>query len=208
MWVVKLGGSLAYSDRLPRWLQTLAESASVVIVPGGGPFADQVRRSQAHWGFGESSAHHMALLAMEQFGTMLCGMHDGLAAATTESEIRTVHARGECPVWMPTRMVMAESTIAHSWDVTSDSLAAWLCAQLGEDALLLVKSIAFRQAGPTWDVERLVEDRIVDAGFERHTQALNVPVRLMSAEDVERFGELLGGGQAGVEMIRRPPEAA
>ena len=49
MWVVKLGGSLAYASELPRWLSALAEGAGgrAIIVPGGGPFADQVRHAQS-----------------------------------------------------------------------------------------------------------------------------------------------------------------
>lgn len=83
MWVVKLGGSLAASDRLPDWLRSLAGRSDLVLVPGGGPFADQVRAMQARWGFDDATAHHLALLAMEQFGRMLCALLAGLASAAT-----------------------------------------------------------------------------------------------------------------------------
>jgi aspartokinase-like uncharacterized kinase len=45
MWVVKLGGSLLGSPELPRWLDTLVKisDGKVLIVPGGGMFADAVR---------------------------------------------------------------------------------------------------------------------------------------------------------------------
>ncbi|MCG8046554.1 MAG: hypothetical protein N0C89_17320 [Candidatus Thiodiazotropha endolucinida] len=74
MWVVKLGGSLFNSADLRDWLAVLAKAGSLVIVPGGGPFADQVRLAQRLWQIDDSSAHLMALLAMEQFGRMLCGL--------------------------------------------------------------------------------------------------------------------------------------
>ena len=191
MWVVKLGGSLAYSEHLRGWLSVLADAPAVVIVPGGGPFADQVRQAQARWRFDESSAHHMALLAMQQFGTMLCALQSGLTAATTPEELNAVLQRGGTPVWMPASMVMAESVIAHSWEVTSDSLAAWLSGQLGADALLLVKSVPLD--GLHSNVDMLMEQRIVDAGIAGYLRALDIPVWLMSARDFARFGGTLNG---------------
>ncbi len=71
MRVVKLGGSLAASAHLPRLLQELARLPDLVIAPGGGPFADAVRRAQTERGFDDAAAHDMALLAMAQFGRML-----------------------------------------------------------------------------------------------------------------------------------------
>jgi aspartokinase-like uncharacterized kinase len=50
--VVKLGGSFAFSKHLRDWIETLAACAGrVVIVPGGGPFADAVRLAQPRMGF-------------------------------------------------------------------------------------------------------------------------------------------------------------
>ncbi|OZA05848.1 MAG: uridylate kinase, partial [Methylophilaceae bacterium 17-44-8] len=45
MWVIKLGGSLLGTDELQQWLSCIAEygDGRVVIVPGGGVFADTVR---------------------------------------------------------------------------------------------------------------------------------------------------------------------
>lgn len=130
MWVVKLGGSLFHSEHLRDWLKVLADSGPLVVVPGGGPFADQVRQAQQQLQFDDSAAHHMVLLAMEQFGHLLCGLQLGLTATTKQTEIDEVLAQGDTPLWMPTKMVMADPGIQHSWDVTSDFLAAWLANSL------------------------------------------------------------------------------
>ncbi len=163
MWVVKLGGSLFHSEHLRDWLKVLADSGPLVVVPGGGPFADQVRQAQQQLQFDDSTAHHMALLAMEQFGHLLCGLQPGLTAATNQTEIDEVLAQGDTPVWMPTRMVMADPTIQHSWDVTSDSLAAWLAGQLSVEKLLLVKSITLDSDSLT--LESLMQHDVIDAQF-------------------------------------------
>ncbi|MCU7930886.1 MAG: amino acid kinase [Candidatus Thiodiazotropha sp. (ex Codakia rugifera)] len=191
MWVVKLGGSLAYSEDLKGWLRALASDSSLVIVPGGGPFADQVRHAQNQWGFDESTAHRMALLAMEQFGTMLCALQPGLRTAASVEEIDDVQQRGKTPVWMPGFMVMTEPEIAHSWEVTSDALSLWLSEKLAADALVLVKSISL--TGINLDLERLVEGGVIDSEFKRYFQSNGIPAWLMSVSDHARFGALKHG---------------
>ncbi|MGZ5028885.1 MAG: amino acid kinase family protein, partial [Methylobacter sp.] len=52
--IIKLGGSLSRSDTLVNCLNTVEQNyrgRAVVIVPGGGAFADQVRLAQQHWQF-------------------------------------------------------------------------------------------------------------------------------------------------------------
>ncbi len=142
LWVVKIGGSVAGSPALTAWLRVLSpcRKPRVVIVPGGGPFADAVRKAQRASGFDDGPAHRMAMLAMEQFGLMLSGLSPDLHPADSKTAIRTIHRRGGVPVWLPTRMAAASKDIRASWEVTSDSLAAWLAGALDADRLVLVKS--------------------------------------------------------------------
>jgi len=164
LWVVKLGGSLAHSRYLDRWLSVLAGgSGPVVIVPGGGPFADQVRALQRRRRFDDATAHHMALLAMEQYGRMLAGLQRGLRPAASRAEIARARRAGLAAVWMPTRMVLADPGIAVSWDITSDSLAAWLAGKLRADGLVLVKSLAL--SGGSVPATVLARKGIVDPAF-------------------------------------------
>ena len=142
MWVVKIGGSLAYAAELPAWLAALAlhGGGRVVIVPGGGPFADLVRRAQAHQGYADASAHAMALLAMAQYGLMMAGIEGRLVAAAGLSQIREVLAAGRVPVWIPGPD--GAPGVRASWEVSSDSLALWVAGQMGATDLALVKSRA------------------------------------------------------------------
>ena len=112
LWVVKLGGSLAHSRYLKRWLSVLADGdPAVIIVPGGGPFADQVRTLQKRRRFDDAAAHHMALLAMEQYGRMLVGLQSGLRPAATRAEITRARRAGMAAVWMPTRRRGTSSSV-------------------------------------------------------------------------------------------------
>jgi dihydroneopterin aldolase len=162
--VVKLGGSYAFSPVLGDWLATVARCAGhVVLVPGGGPFADAVRDAQAKMGFDDAAAHHMALLAMEQYGRALVGFNETLALAPSMTAIRRLLSAHKVPVWAPTRMVLDRADIPSSWDVTSDSLAAWLARRLHAQRLLLIKHID--PAGDRVQADDLVERGIIDRAF-------------------------------------------
>jgi aspartokinase-like uncharacterized kinase len=64
---------------------------------------------------------------------------------------------------MASEMVLADQTIPASWDVTSDSLAAWLANQLKAEMLLLVKSVEL--TGSSITPSKLSEMGIVDVAF-------------------------------------------
>lgn len=201
MWVVKLGGSLARSARLPAWLEVLARNRAdrVIVVPGGGPFADQVRTAQSRWGFGDSAAHCMAVLAMEQYGIMLLAMRPELRAAVTPSQLLRDNGRGGACVWMPTRMVLAVQDLPASWAVTSDSLAAWLARKLHADHLLLVKSV--QPEGTAARCGELQALGVVDGAFGEFIDA-GFTGWICGPDDPARLGlALRGATDPGVRIV-------
>ncbi|HEY7689254.1 MAG TPA: hypothetical protein VH835_11195 [Dongiaceae bacterium] len=165
-WIVKLGGSLHDSPNLRRWLAVIAAAkAPVVIVPGGGPFADSVRLAQARLKFSDAVAHHMALLAMEQYGLAMIGVARKLRATRTKREIAASLRAGAIPVWFPAKMTLGRPDIAESWEVTSDSLALWLAQRLRARGLLLVK--AARLPHGSRKSRALAKAGIIDDAFPR-----------------------------------------
>ena len=177
--VIKLGGSHAFAPHLRGWVDAIARCAGrIVVVPGGGPFADAVRAAQPKMGFGDDAAHRMALLAMEQYGCALASLEARFALADSRAAIEGALDAQQVPVWLPTRMVLAASEIPWSWDVTSDSLAAWLAGVLGASRLLLVKHAAARM-----DAQDLAARGIVDPAFPRFLEASAVPALVLGASD-------------------------
>ena len=176
--VVKLGGSFALSPHLREWTAAIAARAGrIVIVPGGGPFADVVRIAQAPMGFDDRAAHRMGLLAMEQYGCAIASLDERLSPADSLESIRHSLADGKVPVWLPVRMVLAEASIPQSWDVTSDSLAAWLAGKIGAKRLVLVKHVeAMENAVRAAD---LTARNIVDNAFMDFLAASGVPAFIL-----------------------------
>jgi 5-(aminomethyl)-3-furanmethanol phosphate kinase len=180
--VVKLGGSFAYSDYLQEWIGALAAcTGRIVIVPGGGPFADAVRTAQIQMGFDDKAAHHMAMLAMEQYGCALASYNSALSLAASAEAIRRDLAEKRVPIWMPSAMVLSATDIAQSWSVTSDSLAAWLAGKIGAGRLWIVKR-AKLSAGSA-RLKDLIAARIVDEEFARILQMMPLPVAILGPSD-------------------------
>ncbi len=184
--VAKLGGSLWRSPLLARWIAALrAYPGPVCIVPGGGPFADAVRAAQIPMRYSDRAAHEMALLAMEQYGLALCDRFGGLALAANPLEASALRAEGHTPVWRPRAMAL-EAALPASWDLTSDSLAAWYARESGAGRLLLIKSVdaqGAREAG-----------NLVDRCFSEYAAGLSVfllgPDKLEEAEAHLRLGNI------------------
>jgi 5-(aminomethyl)-3-furanmethanol phosphate kinase len=184
LWVIKLGGSLHADPILKAWLDLLVEygCGKVVIVPGGGNYADAVRDAQQRWKFGESIAHRMALLAMEQYALQLQAITPRLIIADTAVGITNSLRSGNVPIWFPSAMVLADPYIRATWGVTSDSLAAWLATHMQATNLVLVKSCPL---GTDTSVVELANAGIVDACFADLVCDAKFQVDVISKENLD-----------------------
>nr|WP_294506750.1 aspartate/glutamate/uridylate kinase [uncultured Rhodopila sp.] len=181
MIVVKLGGSHALSPLLPGWLAAIGRAAGrVVLVPGGGPFADAVRAAQPAMRFGDGAAHDMALMAMAQYGRALTSLASGFVYADMMDAVREAVARRRVPVWSPWPMLRAHPDIPRSWDVTSDSLAVWLATELDADGVVLIK-----HCDPA-------KDGVVDVAFAGFASRFGGFVRLAGPDDLGAAESLFG----------------
>lgn len=199
--MVKLGGSLMSSPGgLTGWLDRLGGlGGSVVLVPGGGSFADRVRAEQARLGFSDTAAHHLALLAMDQYGRLLADLRPDLRPADSRAAIRRALRQRAVPVWLPARMVIDRPDVPASWQVTSDSLALWLAGQIGAREVALIKSAPALAGRPT--AEELAARGLVDAAFAGFLRRTRVRAWYVDPGDGGRFQEALAGtGDPGVRI--------
>jgi len=161
MQVVKIGGSLYNTPELKKWLKQLAKAAKhdcIIVVPGGGPFADTVREAQKKWRIDNQQAHHMAILAMAQYGILMHGLEEQSALFYFHTSPPTAIG---LHIWIPNEELLTHTSIAQNWDVTSDSLALWLSQQLAADQLCLIKRVRAR----TNSIRKLTESNILDKEF-------------------------------------------
>jgi 5-(aminomethyl)-3-furanmethanol phosphate kinase len=190
--IVKLGGSHATGPHLKDWLTAIAaEAGAIAIVPGGGAFADAVRSAQASMGFDDPAAHALALMAMAQFGRALQSLNPALRLAASRAAILRALKDGKVPVWSPEAMARA-AALPETWDLTSDSLSAWLAGALGAGSLVLVKHGRF--AGRALDAHDLATRGTVDPLFPHYLKASGARAWLAPPTGSAGLAEGLRGG--------------
>lgn len=178
--VIKLGGSLLEAAALADCLAAIAKrTESVVIVPGGGPFAEQVRVSQSRWHFDDVTAHRMAILAMQQMALLMHNLQAGFVLVETLADLAKALTGQQLAIWSPQIVELDAAGIPASWDISSDSLAAWLAGQLGVQNLLLVKSAPLDEA---MSLDQLQTIGMVDAAFDRFVADAEFSVTVMNKD--------------------------
>ncbi len=117
----------------------IARDEPLLIVPGGGPFADAVRDHDARLQLTDDAAHWMAVLAMDQYAHAIVSRMRGAALVSDAGGISAAIAAGQIPVLAPYAWLRRDDALPHSWQVTSDSIAAWIAGAIGATRLVLVK---------------------------------------------------------------------
>lgn len=183
--VVKIGGSLTRTEPPRRLLERLCGRPGVVLVPGGGALADQVRVIQPQMALSDGTAHRMAILAMEQMGHAFLDIAPALRSVRTLAELTSVGIGGTA-LWLPAAMTLDAPDIPQGWEVTSDSLALWLAARLAAERLVLIKAAGVAVPPSTDRARDLVtwsRAGLVDAAFATMARDYSGDIVLVPADD-------------------------
>jgi aspartokinase-like uncharacterized kinase len=177
---VKVGGALLARvgalELVARALEAeLARGARLLVVPGGGPFAETVRAMDASHRLGDGAAHWMAILGMEQYAHLLVAHIPGARLVEHRRDLEAAYRASALPVLAPYRWLREADPLPHGWQVTSDSIAAWVAGQLGARRLILVKPVLGERAAlvdPYFERALPSEVRVVLTDAEGLTEAL------------------------------------
>lgn len=140
--VVKIGGGLLRAAGLDGLRHACADVIAlsrrrpVLVVPGGGPFADAVRAIDAREGLADEVAHALALRAMDQLGLLLAPLLPGVEPLARLVMPRTLG------MLVAATAFSGCTEIPQSWAVTSDSLAVLAAGAIGADEAVLLKPVA------------------------------------------------------------------
>jgi len=141
--VVKIGGGLLGKagafDLVIEALTAFAPRRRIAVVPGGGPFADAVRQMFRRIKIGEDAAHWMAVLGMDQYAHALAARIPNAVLVDAPEAITAAVKAGRLPVVAPYRWLRGADPLPHSWDVTSDSITAWIAGALRARRIVLIK---------------------------------------------------------------------
>jgi aspartokinase-like uncharacterized kinase len=144
--VVKIGGALsaipAALDRVCTAVGQAGRSHRILVVPGGGPFAETVRQFEHAVGLSSDAAHWMAVLGMDQYAHVLAERIPGAVLVEEPGSVCQATIPTGVAVLAPSRWMRSADVLPHSWEVTSDSIAAFVAGAMDAARLVLIKTVA------------------------------------------------------------------
>lgn len=190
-WVIKIGGSLYDSEHLVKWLSNISicSQKQIVIVPGGGPFADQVRYADEKFNLKELHSHHMAVMAMQQYGTLLASLCPELELANSIEKIHRAWDKDKSVIWEPYELIRDECKLDKTWEITSDSLALWLADYLQIKNILYVKSSKIVENNAS--IASLVDNECIDANVKCLSEKYSLNIHFLHKSKAENLNNIL-----------------
>ena len=167
--VYKVGGSLFslpdLAERL-RQLWQLQPGTSPLLVVGGGAAADAVRDWDLTFQLDAETAHWLAIDALDLTASLLMRLMPELLLVRSRKQLELAQAEGRpavlCVVCFLKWLETQPSPLPHSWDVTSDSIAAAAAVAWQAEELVLLKSCDLPRPA---DLASLAEQGQVDSYF-------------------------------------------
>jgi 5-(aminomethyl)-3-furanmethanol phosphate kinase len=143
--IIKVGGSLAvYPEKLRSLCAKLSEISlkhKIIVLPGGGEFADTVRALDKRFNLSRTASHKMAILGMDQYGLLLSDLLPNSCAISVPEDAQRMLGLGKLPVFLPSNFLLNERLLENSWNVTSDSIAAYVAGKLHANNVVLVTDV-------------------------------------------------------------------
>jgi len=206
--VIKVGGSLGQSRKLAdlmRHLSALGPSHGILVVPGGGAFSNAIREYDRRFSLDPDASHWMAILAMDQFGHLISSLIPNSELVQGLAEARKVLAARRVPVLLTYNLLFQTDELPRSWDVTADSIAAWVAGLSGAQQLVLLKSVdglfsddPHSHAGvellEKLDPNQLIRCQGVDRYFASILKKYSLDVWIVNGKHPERLTQLLDTG--------------
>jgi aspartokinase-like uncharacterized kinase len=145
--VVKVGGSLLDWKELPEQLARFLEARdgqNIVLSPGGGAFVDRVREFHAMHRLSDEQSHWLAIRTLDVVAHLLQSIASATAVVDDITAVPSVWNQRMLPILAPRRFLEEDDELPyrlpHTWETTSDSIAARLAVRLGAAELVLLKS--------------------------------------------------------------------
>jgi len=138
-----------------------------------------VRIAQSQWGFDDVAAHRMAILAMQQMAWLMNSLMPEFAVIADAARLACAEQANSIVIWSPQVEQLDKANIAASWDVTSDSLAAWLAGVIEADELIVVKSAPIPEHLSLPDLQ---QQGILDAAFQHSTAQASYKITVMNKD--------------------------
>ncbi|NVM03006.1 MAG: hypothetical protein HWN67_11755 [Candidatus Helarchaeota archaeon] len=211
--LIKIGGSLLSNPvtlkKLLKTFKHIIKVHSIVILPGGGAFADLVRQYHLKYGFSDSTAHKLAIVTEDLVGILIAEYIEEGILTNNLDNTQQLLIQSKIPILLPSNIVLELNEIPHSWDVTSDSIAVYLADKLKITSVILVKDVdglytADPKKNPDAQLIPLIkavdlkkyDESCVDRALPNFIKKYKVVVYLLNGNFPDRISQILNGKNA------------
>ncbi|MHA1670107.1 MAG: amino acid kinase family protein [Promethearchaeota archaeon] len=111
----------------------------IIVVPGGGTFANFVRSLDLKLNLGDEKSHWMAIHAMDFNGQKLATRYKQIEIIEEIEDINK--KRRVFAIFLPFKYLKNNDFLPHNWQVTSDSIALYLAHELNFECVYLIKDV-------------------------------------------------------------------
>lgn len=143
--VIKVGGSLTANpsklERLCAYIGEIQEQFALVVLPGGGDFADLVRTYDGTFDLPKEITHKMAILGIDQFGLFLSSFLKKSRPTSELEDLKQMTKHDLIPIFLPATLLFQEEPLTPSWNVTSDAIAAYVASLLPTNRVIIVTDV-------------------------------------------------------------------
>ena len=133
--VVKIGGSL-FPDYAIELAKKLKNTDSLIIL-GGGEFANLIRQYDSTQSFSAEVTHYTAIDCMDIIAKLVDDKVDSAKLAFSIDEIDEISNEGFTPIFVVSDFLKRDDPFECSWDVTSDSIAAYVAHLLNANLFIV-----------------------------------------------------------------------
>ena len=209
--VVKFGGSLLFdvkvATEVAAMLAGLPAEQTVLVFPGGGPTDKLIESISRELDFDGPTRNPACMRALDQTGILLAAMHPRLSAVEDLASARHELARGQVPVLLPGRLILALDVFTREDVITSDSLGAFFAFLVGAKRYVVltnVDGVYDSVTGPADDrrlIEKISAEELavrgptsVDRCLAPFLRTVRMPTWVLDGRVPSRVAELLSGG--------------
>ena len=157
------------------------EGQNCLFVIGGGEFANLIRKYDVEIGFSQDVTHKTAIDSMDILAKLL---NDKLAfteISYTIEEANRISDSNKIPIMICSEILKENEPFKHSWDVTSDSIAAYIASLLNAKLLIATNVNGIYTKDPSLSGAELISEIDVNEllTFDESSVDLMLPTLLI-----------------------------
>ncbi|MCQ2964674.1 MAG: delta 1-pyrroline-5-carboxylate synthetase [archaeon] len=156
------------------------EGQNCLIVVGGGEFANLVRKYDKDIEFSNDVTHEVAINSMDILAKLLCDKLAFCELSSSFEQAKNIVSSNKIPIMLCSDIILNEESLKHSWEITSDSIAAFIANKLDSKLLIATNVDGIYDKDPSLTDAKFINEIDVKKllSFDESSIDLMLPVLL------------------------------